>query len=100
MGQPIQAASPSKPIFAYYPLNQAILLASTHTANAVCDADSHHTASESLHKTFKQDSKLFWLTVYLIGSCNTDRVLVFVGTVFQHTYRTLSKHHIMITNYG
>ena len=47
------------------------------------------------HKTFKKDRRLLWLTVHLIGSINTDRVLVFVGTVFHHTYRILSKCHIM-----
>jgi len=72
MRQPVPEASPPKPIFAYYPLNQVVLFASTHAANAVCGADSHHAASESLHKTFKQDSRLFWLTIHLIGSCNTD----------------------------
>jgi len=95
MGQPIQEASPPKPIFANYALNQAILFASTQAADATCDADSRHAASESLHKNFKQDSRLFWLTIHLIGSRNTDRVLVYVGTVFQHTYRMLSKRYIM-----
>jgi len=65
-----------------------------HTQPMPCVVRTATTASESLHKTFQQDSRLLWLTNHLIGSCNTDQVLVFVGTLFQHTYRSLSKRHI------